>query len=197
MKSKKMRAFVLVLTVCFMCNVPAFAAESTEAQTKVTYTKTVEEAPEPSTPAVKPQPPSEDETSPAPSKPVYEIAIPSEFSLNTSNVLPVYLAENNLSEGQTLAVCIDANRTMSNDGYLYLQGTQSQTPAKVAIGYYTNTDYVQYIGASGFYQVASFEAGDVHPVLYGTLLFELQNEQELVADTYTGTIFFSLSVSEE
>jgi hypothetical protein len=192
---KKICAFTLALAVCFMCGVSAFAADTAEAQTKVTYTKTAEETPKPS-PSSGTTYRAEDETDPEPSEPVYEIAIPSEFSLNTANTIPIYLTENSLAEGQSLEVLIDANQTISDDGYLHLQGTQGQSPAKVAIGYYTNSNYVEYVNASGYFEVALFSAGDVHPTQYGTLFFELKNEQELIADTYTGTIFFSMRVHE-
>lgn len=182
MKRKLTGAICLILALSLLCSVSAFAAtiEDKTASTKITYTK------------------EKEQSEPTPSRPVYEIAIPAEMSLNDGNTMPIYLTENNLTAAQRLDVCIDANSELdSTDHTLHLQGSKSQTPAKVKIGYYLSGGTVEYIDNGGFWQVAAFESGNVHPVARGTICFELTNESELAADTYSGTLNFSLKLITE
>lgn len=182
MKRKLTAAICLVLALSLLCSIPAFAAtfEDKTASTQITYTK------------------AKEQSEPTPSRPVYEIAIPAEMSLNDGNTMAIYLTENNLTAAQRLDVCIDADSELDSvDHTLHLQGSKSQTPAKVKVGCYIAAGKVQYIDNTGFWQVAAFESGNVHPVTRGTVCFELTNESELVADTYSGTLNFSLTLTTE
>ena len=195
MKRKISGALCLLLIFCLMCSVTAYAADETEIQTIITYTKTEEpkqeEQPtETETPTVD----NEDENEQT-NLPVYEIAIPSEMSLNNGTTIPIYLITNNLTDGQTLNVYIDADRTIESDGYLHLQGTNTDDVAKVVVGYYNSAGKPTHINNSGIWQVGVFESGNIRPVRYGTIYFNVVNESELAADTYTGTVYFVLDVS--
>lgn len=183
MKSKFVSILSLALIFCLLCGVSAYAADETELQTVITYTKTADT--------------EETEDSGGPSLPIYEIAIPSELSLNSGDTIPIYLTENNLPDGELLRVNIDADRTIAEDGYMHLQGTHSETPAKVLIGYYLSDGNRMYIDKTGIYEVAIFESGNVHPISSGTLFFSVKNDSELIADTYTGTVYFTLFTTSE
>ena len=182
----------LLLIFCLMCSVTAYAADETEIQTIITYTKTEEPPAETEPPAVD----SGDDDEPV-NTPVYEIAIPLEKKLNTDGTaLPIYLITNNLTGGQTLRVHIDADRTLADDYYLHLQGTNTDDVAKVAVGYYNSAGNPTRIDNSGIWEVGIFESGNIRPVQWGTLYFDVLNESELAADTYTGTVYFVLRVSD-
>lgn len=182
MKRKLTGAICLILALSLLCSVSAFAAtiEDKTASTKITYTK------------------ENEQSEPTPSRPVYEIAIPAEISLNDSDTVAIYLTENNMTAAQHLDVCINATTELNSaDHTLHLQGSKSQTPAKVKIGYYIAEGIIEYIDNSGSWQVAGFESGNVHPVARGTVHFELANESELAADTYSGTLNFTLKLITE
>lgn len=189
MKCKLLGALCLLLILCFMCGATAYAADETEIETIITYTKAEEPKQE--------QPPAiesgvGDEMA---NIPVYEIAIPSEMSLNNGATMPIYLITNNLTNGQSLRVHIDADRTLADDGYLHLQGTNTVDVAKVAIGYYNSVGNPTYIDNSGIWEVGIFESGNIRPVRWGTIFFDVVNDSELAADTYTGTVYFVLNIS--
>ena len=195
MKRKFSGALCLLLIFCLMCSVTAYAADETEIQTIITYT-TAEE-PEQEEPPAETEPPavdSGDYDEPV-NIPVYEIAIPSEMSLNNGTTIPIYLITNNLTDEQTLNVYIDADRTLADDGYLHLQGTNTDDVAKVVVGYYNSAGKPTHINNSGIWQVGIFESGNIRPVRYGTIYFNVVNDSELAADTYTGTVYFVLDVS--
>lgn len=196
MKRKITGVLSLLLIFCLMCSVTAYAADEGEIQTIITYTKA--EEPKQEEPPAETEPPavdSGDYDEPV-NTPVYEIAIPSELSLNNSTVIPIYLITNNLTDEQTLRVNIDADRTLADDGYLHLQGTNTDDVAKVVVGYYNSVGNPEHINNSGIWEIGVFESGNIRPVRYGTIFFDVVNDSELAADTYTGTVYFVLHVSD-
>lgn len=196
MKRKFSGVLCLLLIFCLMCSVTAYAADETEIQTIITYTKT-EEPPQEEPPA-ETEPPAVDSDNDEPvNTPVYEIAIPSEMDLNIDGtVIPIYLITNNLTDEQTLRVHIDADRTLADDYYLHLQGTNTDDVATVSVGYYNSAGKPTRINNSGIWEVGVFESGNIRPVRYGTIYFNVINESELAADTYTGTVYFVLRISD-
>ncbi len=182
MRKKIATALSVLLVVCLMGSMTAYAATTNDNNivTTVTYTKT--------------ESPSD---TGEPNLPLYEIAIPSQMSINEGNLLPIYLIENNLSGTQTLRVMVDADMTIEDDGFLHLAGTQNQSPAKVSVGYYNTAGNTYKIGSSGVYEVATFKSGNNHPASNGTMFFDIIDEDALIADTYTGRVYFTLRVTTE
>ena len=196
MKRKISGALCLLLIFSLVCSVTAYAADETEIKTIITYTKT--EEPEQEEQPAETETPTVDngDDDKQVNTPVYEIAIPSEMSLNEGTVIPIYLITNNLTDEQTLRVHIDADRTLADDYYLHLRGTNTDDIAKVAVGYYNSAGKPTRINNSGIWEVGVFESGNIRPVRYGTIYFNVINESELAADTYTGTVYFVLNVSD-
>lgn len=185
MKAKFAGIVSAVLALCILCSVSALAVSTDEQTTGMTVTYTKQES-------------GGGGSDPEPNRPAYVISIPSEMSLNSGDTLPIYLKENNLTGTQKLNVFIDTVSTLEDDLFLHLNGTKGQTPAKVSVGYYNAWGNVEYIDFNtGTCQVAQFESGNNHPVWCGTLYFNLENESELIADTYTGTVHFLMSVDSE
>lgn len=182
MKKKLTTALSVLLVICLMGSVTAYAATIDDNNTisTVTYTKT--------------ENPTDTEE---PNLPLYEISIPSQISLNESNVLPIYLHTNNLGENQTLSVLVDADMTLADDGFLHLEGTKGQEPAKVSIGYYNSAGNPVKIDNAGMYGAATFKSGNNHPASNGTMFFDIIDEDALIADTYTGRVYFTLRVTTE
>lgn len=183
MKSKFFIFLGVVLALFLVLGVTAYATDDiTLQEMTVTYTK--QEIPDQDVETV-------------PSRPVYEISIPSVFSLNEANTLPLYLTENNIPDGKALQVCIDGEKTIQNDTYLHLEGTKGQTPAKVVIGCYSSSGVEEYLDFWGKWGIACFISGNSHPVNRGTIFFKVVNDEELIADTYTGTVHFSMMLIDE
>ena len=180
MKRRLFGAVCLAVALCMVFGMTAEAAD--ETQMTVTYIKQ-----EPAR--------STDSGDDAPSRPAYVIAIPAEFSLNTSDTMPLYLTENNIPEGKRLHVHIDGARTIAEDGYMHLQGTQGDD-ARVRVGIYNSAGREDALTFQGAFEVAAFERGDVHPVWGGTMFLHVVNDDELTPDTYTGTLYFSLNLSD-
>ncbi len=181
MKGKLLVAISILLVMYFTCNVTAYATiEDSATVATVTYTKTE----------------AQTETE-SPNLPLYEISIPSQISIDESSTLVITLKSNNLAENQMLYVLVDADTTIAEDGFLYLEGTQGQEPAKVTMGYYSKSGKPIKIGNSGVYEVASFKSGDNHPASNGTMFFNIIDEDSLIADTYAGRVYFTLRVITE
>lgn len=180
MKRKLLPVLCLLLVSCLMCgSISAYAADESEIKTRVSYTKYSE--------------PEEEQTN----LPLYEISIPADMSLNNGTSLPIYLITNNLVDGQRLHVHIDADRTIGDDTYLSLYGTNTNDVAKVTFGYYNSIGKPVYINNTGMWEVATFESGNIRPVFGGTLFFNVINDDELSVDTYTGNVYFKLWVNND
>ena len=177
MKSKILIALSVTLVLSLVLGIPAYALDDTTQIMTVTYTK--------------------EEPDTSPSLPVYEVFIPANFSINGNNIMPIYLTENNLQEGQGLLVLIDGTKTLQADKYVHLEGTKGQTPAKALIGCYFQNGRAEYLNFWGQWGVATFESGNVLPVNGGTLFFEIVNDKELIADTYTGMVHFIFRLYDE
>lgn len=181
MKSRFLGALGIALALSIVLGVTAYAADTTEMEMTITYTKQEE--------------PGQD-MAPAPSRPVYVISIPSSMSLNAGDTLPIYLKENNIPDGSLLHVYINGNKLLHDGSYLYFEGTKGQSIAKVAIGHYSYSGEREYLNPMGLSLVAAFDGSNIHPIEGGTIFFEVMNEGELIADTYTGTVHFSLRLIE-
>lgn len=187
MRSKLIAALCLIVSLSLLCSISAYAVSGSEAETVLTYTKQEAPAPTPDT--------SGDSE---PSRPIYEIAIPAEMNLNAGDTMPIYLTENNLASNQKLTVCIDGNRNLSDDGYIYLHGEEGSTPAKVSVGFYNNGGNAEYVNIpTCLYGVAVFDSTDVHPIYAGTLFFRVVNADELDGGTYTGRVCFTFELTTE
>ena len=117
------------------------------------------------------------------------------MSLNAGDTLPIYLKENNIPDGKFLYVYINGSKLIHDGSYLYLRGAKEQSIAKVAIGHYSSySGEREYINPMVLSLVATFNGNSIHPLEGGTIFFEIVNEGELIADTYTGTVYFSLSL---
>lgn len=176
MKLKVLSILSAILILSLFLGMTAYALDDTTQIMTITYTK--------------------EESDASPSLPVYEVFIPAAFSLNENSIMPIYLTENNLQEGQGLSVLIDGAKTLREDKYVHLDGTKGQTPAKVLIGCYYNgrVDYLNFWGQWG---VATFESGKNLPASGGTIFFEIVNDKELIADTYTGRVHFIFRLYDE
>lgn len=180
-------ALCLLLVFCFVCSVTAYAAD-VEKQTTITYTKIQEP-----TQSEPPQSDNGGDEEPT-NSPLYEISIPSEMSLNNGSTLPIYLITNNLTEGQTLNVYIDGTKSYSDDGLLHLTGENTQEDVKVLISRYDTDGSYMMVTQLPFPTVAVFQSGNIRPVRYGTISFNVVDEENIVPDTYTGKLYFTLSV---
>ena len=177
MKSKILIALSAMLVLSLFLGIPAYALDDTTQIMTVTYTK--------------------EEPDTSPSLPVYEVFIPAAFSLNENSMMPIYLTENNLQDGQHLSVLIDGAKTLQEDKYVHLEGTKGQAPAKVLIGCYFQNGRAEYLDFWEQWGVATFESGNIRPVSGGTLFFEIVNDKELIADTYTGRVHFVFRLYDE
>ncbi len=178
MKRKVTAMLCLLLVLSTVGSISAYAATIDEDTTGTTLTYTKE------------APPVDVNL------PLYEIAIPSEMSLNAGDTMPIYLTANNMAPGQRLTVYIDGSN-MDEQSLVPLYGTKGQAPAEVMIGYYDSDGMSNTLGGGpGLYPVAAFESGNIRPVLNGTIFFRVQNADELIADTYTGTVNFLLRVTD-
>lgn len=190
MKAKLTVALCLLLVMSLVCSISAYAASGNEIETTITYTKQADSEPEPEPDPAPEETPSDDE----PSRPVYEIAIPSEMSMSNGTTLPIYLTENNIPEGYVLSVYIDGSKSYGDDGFLHLSGTKGQADALVIINRYDVDGSYMAVTQQPYPKVAAFVHGNIRPIQYGTLNFTVIDEEVLPPDTYTGRIYFDLSL---
>ena len=170
MKAKFAAALCLLLSLSILCGVSAYAAGS-EMETVVTYTKQGETDWGGGS--------SADDS---PSRPVYEIAIP---------------AENNIPAGYVLNVYIDSAKTFDQSGYFHLTGTKGNADALAYIFRYAPEGYTETFYGEAFPKVAAFRQESNFPFEYGTLTFQVMNEDEIAPDTYTGRVYFKLELVSE
>ncbi len=131
----------------------------------------------------------------SPSLPVYEITIPSRQDLDADGTtLPIHLTTNNIPEGYVLNVYIDGGKSFGSDGYLHLSGTKGQSDALVKIFRYATDGSFMNITGEAFPKVAAFDRTQKFPIEYGTMTYEIVNRDSLIADTYTGKIYFYLEI---
>lgn len=188
MKHKFSCAICLLLIFCVMCSATAYAADSSEKQTTITFIKTQE--------PIQNEPSKVDSGGgvASVSTPLYEISIPSEMSLNNGSTLPIYLIENNLSEGQTLEVYIDGAKSYADDGLLHLKGEKTQKEIEVLISRYDADGSYTMVTQLPCPTVAVFQSGNIRPVRYGTISFNVVDEETVTPDTYTGNLYFTFSI---
>lgn len=177
MKHKAAQLLSLALILCLAVPSTAYAANETGATTTVTYTK--------ADPDAGADAPSAD----------YEISIPASVSLNTGRELNITSSSMNLSEGQSVVVSLDYEKTMSaGDGYLYLQDASTGKAAKVVINrhnYDTGSGELLYSTDS---TVAVFTGTNLQPSKYGLLYLNLSMPGNIEPGTYTGTIYFNIAL---
>lgn len=188
MKYKFSGSVCLLLVFCLMCSATAYAADASEKQTTITYTK-IQEPKQDKAANVD----SEGENESV-STPLYEISIPSEMSLNSGSTLPIYLIENNLSERQTLEVYIDGAKSYADDGLLHLKGEKTQEEISVLISRYDTDGSYTMVTQLPCPTVAVFRSGNIRPVKYGTISFNVVDEETVTPDTYTGNLYFTFSI---
>lgn len=186
MKAKFAAALCLLLSLSILCGVSAYAAGS-EMETVVTYTKQGETDWGGGS--------SADDS---PSRPVYEIAIPTEQDLaQDGSAIPIHLTENNIPAGYVLNVYIDSAKTFDKNGFLHLTGTKGNTDALAYIFRYLTDGSFETFFEEDFPKVAAFNKDSNFPFEYGTLNFQIVNEDDLVPDTYTGRVYFKLELVSE
>lgn len=186
MKAKFAAALCLLLSLSILCGVSAYAVGS-EMETVVTYTKQGETDWGGGS--------SADDS---PSRPVYEIAIPAEKDLaQDGTALPIHLTENNIPAGYVLNVYIDSAKTFDQSGYFHLTGTKGNADALAYIFRYAPEGYSETFYGEAFPKVAAFRQESNFPFEYGTLTFQVMNEDEIAPDTYTGRVYFKLELVAE
>lgn len=184
MRTKFAAAICLLLSLSVLCDVSAYAASS-EIETVVTYTKQGD--------TYQSGDFSEDD---GPSRPMYEIAIPTEQDLaQDGSAIPIHLTENNIPAGYVLNVYIDSAKTFDKNGFLHLTGTKGNTDALAYIFRYLTDGSFETFFEEDFPKVAAFNKDSNFPFEYGTLNFQIVNEDDLVPDTYTGRVYFKLEVT--
>mgnify|MGYP006934583306 CR=1 len=185
MKAKFATVLCLLLSLSALCGVSVYAAGN-EIETVVTYTK--QESTDQGGGS------SADE----PSRPVYEIAIPMEKDIaKKGTLLPIQLTENNIPAGYKLNVYIDSKKTFDKLGYFHLTGTKDGADALAYIFRYVPEGYAETFWTDDLAKVAAFDCESNLPVEFGTLTFEILNEDDIVPDTYTGRMYFKLELVEE
>lgn len=185
MKTKFIAGLCLLLSLSVLCSFPAFAT-SNELETIVVYTKNGDVYPGEDDPS----------TDSGTSRPVYEIAIPAEKDLaRDGSALPIHLTENNIPDGYMLNVYIDSAKTFGSDGFLHLTGAKGQDDALAYIFRYNSDGSAETFWNEDLPKVAAFDSESKFPVEYGTLQFQVVNEDEIEPDTYTGRVYFRLEIS--
>lgn len=185
MKAKFATVLCLLLSLSVLCGVSAYAANS-EMETVVTYTKQGNTDQGGGS--------SADE----PSRPVYEIAIPMEKDIaKKDTLLPIHLTENNIPAGYKLNVYIDSKKTFDELGFFHLTGTKGGADALAYIFRYVPEGYAETFWEEDLAKVAAFDCESNLPIEYGTLTFQIMNEDDIATDTYTGRMYFKLELVEE
>lgn len=179
MKSKIKVLLFLVLVVCLSLTSTAYAANRTEATTRVTYTKEGENS---------------NSIPPLPSGASYEINIPADVSLNKGRELWITANSMSLSEGQSVVVNLDYYRTFDDRGHLHLRDSNTGSEALVAINRH---DFD--INAGGLLYdtdttVAVFTGNSLQANKYGLLYLNLLQPGTIAPGTYEGTIYFTIEL---
>lgn len=186
MKTRFTAALCLLLSLSILCGVSAYAAGS-EMETVVTYTKQGET-----------DQAGGSSVDDGPSRPVYEIAIPAEKDLaQDGTALPIHLTENSIPAGYVLNVYIDSAKTFDKSGYFHLTGTKGNADALAYIFRYLPDGSAETFFGEDFPKVAAFDRDSNFPFEYGTLNFQIMNENEIAPDTYTGRVYFKLELVTE
>lgn len=181
----KKRPFSLILCIVLVLSMSshAFAANITEASTKVT--KTVEAPPE--------QGVGDDESV---NESTYEVIIPASFSMDSAEFFEITASKMELEEKQELHVMVDYDRTFGPDGYFYLANVENlylTIPCTISKGYSSGV-YWETITGSDNSSVAVFNniAGTT-PDLFGAVKVSTVGAQT-AAGTYTGKIYFNIQI---
>ena len=183
MKTRFAAALCLLLSLSVLCGVSAYAAGS-EMEAIITYTKQGD--------IYQSGDFSEDD---GPSRPVYEITIPTEQDLaRDGSAMPIHLTENNIPAGYVLNVYIDSAKTFDKNGFLRLTGIKGNTDALAYIFRYLPDGSAETFFGEDFPKVAAFDRDSNFPIEYGTLNFQIMNENGIEPDTYTGRVYFRLEV---
>lgn len=181
----KKRGFSLMLCIVLVLSMSshAFAANKTEASTKVT--KTVEAPPE--------QGVGDDESV---NESTYEVIIPASFSMDSADFFQITASKMELADNQELHVMVDYDRTFAADGYFYLANTENlylTIPCTISKGYPSGI-YWETITGTDNSAVAVFNStAGTTPDMFGAVKVSTVDAQT-AAGTYTGTIYFTIQI---
>ena len=187
------RIILLSLAALLIAALPlvAVAADETEMTTVITYT--VDD------PNAEPPPPS------APSNDTsvgYTVIIPASITLPQENGFVIRAENVVLSSGQFLAVVLESARSFANDGYFYINNGGTDAVSRIRTDV-QRADVDQprelsvSLGGLGHLLVAEFRNGDTTPCKGGKLFFTASPNTENLPGTYTGTIYFRISIEHD
>lgn len=185
MKIKLKTALCIVLIVCIALTSTAYAANETEATTRIIYTKEGESSGPPAAAA------------PAAS---YEINIPAEVSLNAGRELYITANSMNLPAGASVVVSVDYERSYTEERiqtatgvtmeecYIKLLSTNGVDIAKVSINRQNyEIGSAELIGRTDSV-AAVFTGSSLQPAKYGLLYLNLDMPGTIAPGTYSTSL---------
>lgn len=192
MKIKLKTALCIVLIVCTALTSTAYAANETEATTRIIYTKEGESSGPPAAAA---------------SAASYEINIPAEVSLNAGRELYITANSMNLPAGASVVVSVDYERSYTEertrtetgalveDYYIKLLSTNGVDIAKVSINRHNYEIGAGEMMGRADSVAAVFTGNSLQPAKYGLLYLNLDMPGTIAPGTYSGNLYFNIELS--
>jgi hypothetical protein len=180
--NKKVLSLLLAVALFSAMPMVSLAANETEMNTSVSYTKIEETATEPETPS-----------NPTPKPATYEINIPASISLNDTQELNITSSSINIPDGKTVVVEVNG-KTFESDGYLYLKNSG---PDKIGVELLRlNTESGQVDKVGNMSPVAFFNNKSTTPSVYGLMYVRAFSGDIKAAQpgTYHGSIYFNIRI---